>query len=208
MKIDMTKPKKLYRYSERKWLEQSLEFGEFRLRPASDYKQQETDAARNDDELVRFNRSPAASVSINNLNTGQAIKPICDVVYTTEVGTNYLTLCFSERWDEQLFEDFPDTDACLIIHKVEDFCERLHRAAEIALPHWSGIDAAVIYGGISGLGAIFSKPLQFIPQHEWRFAWQPRERVVDISPFQLTIGSIADIAEIVDRPACKAPLPR
>lgn len=200
MKIDITRPRKLYRYSERKWLERSLEFGEFRLRPASDYKQQETDSARHDDELVRINRSPAASVTITNLNAGQNIRPIGEVVYRAEVGTNYLTTCFSERWDESLFEDFPDTDACLVVHKVDDFCERLHRAADIALPQWAGIDAAVVYRGVSELGAVFSKPLQFLPQHEWRFAWRPSQRVEDISPILLAIGSIADIAEIIDRP--------
>ena len=33
--IDITRPEKRYRYSERKWLEQSIFLGEFRLRSAS-----------------------------------------------------------------------------------------------------------------------------------------------------------------------------
>lgn len=195
------RPPKLYRYSEKKWLERSIALGEFRLRPATDYKQQETDAARHDDELVRIKTSPASSVSITNMSTGQTIKPIGEVVYRTEVGTNYLTICFSKLWDEHQFDDFPGTDACLVIHEVDDFCERLHHAAEIALPQWAGMDAAVVYGGKSGLGAVFSKPLKFISQHEWRFAWHPYQRVEELSPVLLTIGSIADIAEIVERPA-------
>ena len=199
MKIDLTHPPKLYRYSERKWLERSLELGEFRLRPATDYKQQETDAARHDDELVRINTSPASAVSIS------ISKPISDVVYRSEVGTNYLTICFSKQWDEHLFNDFPGTDACLVIHEVEDFCERFHSAAELALPHWAGMDAAVVYGGKSKLGAVFSKRLQFILQHEWRFAWHPHAPVEELTPILLTIGSIADIAEIVERPARAAP---
>lgn len=202
MEIDLTRPSKLYRYSERKWLERSLEIGEFRLRPATDYKQQETDLARHDDELVRISTSPASAVTITIERTGQTIKPIGDVVYRSDVGTNYLTICFSKRWDEHLFDDFPGTDACLVIHDVEDFCERLHSAAELALPQWAGIDAAVVYGGKSNLGAVFSKPLQFIVQHEWRFAWHPHTPVEELAPVMLTIGSIADIAEIVERPNC------
>lgn len=124
MEIDLTRPSKLYRYSERKWLERSLELGEFRLRPATDYKQHETDAARHDDELVRIKKSPASSVLINIESTGQTIQPIGEVVYRSEVGTNYLTISFSKHWDEQLFDEFPDTDACLVIHEVEDFCAR------------------------------------------------------------------------------------
>ncbi|MDQ2138025.1 hypothetical protein RBI14_07575 [Alcaligenaceae bacterium B3P038] len=204
MKIDIMRPPKLYRYSEKKWLERSLDLGEFRLRPATDYKKQETDAARHDDELVRINTSPASSVSITIMLTGQTIKPIGEVVYRAEVGTNYLTICFSKHWDEHLFNDFPGTDACLVIHEVDDFCERLHRAAQLALPKWAGMDATVVYGGKSELGAVFSKPLQFILQHEWRFAWRPPQRVEELSPVLLTIGSIADIAEIVERPSLAA----
>ena len=62
MIIDLTQPPKLYRYSEKKWLERSLEVGEFRLRPASDYKSQELDSARHDNKLVRINKSSAESV--------------------------------------------------------------------------------------------------------------------------------------------------
>ncbi|WP_085919304.1 hypothetical protein [Halomonas sp. CSM-2] len=207
MAIDLTRPPKLYRYSERKWLERSLELGEFRLRPASDYSQQETDLAQHDDELVRVSKSSASSVSITIERTGQTIKPLGDVVYRSEVGTNYLTICFSKCWDKHLFDDFPDTDACLVIHEVEGFCERLHSAAELALPQWAGMDAAVIYGGKSKLGAVFSKPRQFILQNEWRFAWLPHGQVEELAPVLLTIGSIADIAEIVTRPNRAAPRP-
>ncbi len=200
MEIDLTYPPKLYRYSERKWLERSLELGEFRLRPASDYNQQETDSARHDDELVRISKSPASSVSITVERTGQTIKPIDGVVYRSEVGTDYLTICFSKRWDEHLFDEFPDTDACLVIHEVEEFCERFHSAVKLALPQWAGIDAAVVYGGKSKLGAVFSKPLQFVLQHEWRFAWHPHTPIEYLAPVIITIGSITDIAEIVDGP--------
>lgn len=200
MEIDLTGPSKLFRYSERKWLERSLELGEFRLRPASDYKQHEAESARHDDELVRICKSPASALTITIESTGQTIKPIGPVIYRSEVGTNYLTICFSKRWDEHLFDDFPNTDSCLIIHDVEEFRARFHSAAELDLPQWVGIDAAVEYGGKSKLGAVFSKPLQIILQHEWRFAWRPQTPIEHLDPITIEIGSIADIAEIVDSP--------
>ena len=98
MQIDIMRPKKLYRYSEMKWLERSFHFGELRLRPASDYKKHERDIARHDDELVRVRKSPASSVTITLEGTGRQIRPIGDVAYRSEVGTNYLTICFSDRW--------------------------------------------------------------------------------------------------------------
>lgn len=200
MEIDLTRPPKLYRYSERKWLERSLELGEFRLRPASDYKQYEADSARHDDELIRISKSPPSSVRITLESTGKIIKPISEVVYQSEVGTNYLTICFSKRWDERLFDEFPNTDACLVIHDVEKFCNRFHSAAEVLLPDWAGIDASVEYGKQSKLGAVFSKPLQFTLQQEWRFAWRPSSPIEHLDSLIIKIGSISDIAEVVDRP--------
>lgn len=198
MIIDLTPPPKLYRYSEKKWLERSLEVGEFRLRPASDYKSQELDSARHDNELVRINKSSADSVKITNTLTGQEIKPIGEVVYTSEVGTNYFILCFSTRWDESLFDDFPDTDSCLVINDVEEFRNRIYLATELALPEWSSFDMEVVYGRFSNMGSVFSKPIQFNQQYEWRFAWQPILPVAHLDPITISIGSIADIAEIID----------
>ena len=198
MEIDITPPPKLYRYSERKWLERSLELGEFRLRPASDYKLQEFDSARHDNELVRIDKSPAGAVTIFNESTGQEIKPIGEITYTSNVGTNYFIICFSKCWDERLFDEFPHTDSCLVINDVEEFYNRLYLATELALPQWSGFDAAVVYGGFSKMGSVFSKPIQFSSQHEWRFSWLPPIATESLDPVIITIGSIADIAEIVD----------
>ncbi len=200
MQIDVTRPPKLYRYSEPRWLERSLRYGEFRLRPAADYKQLEADRARHDDELVRISSSPGSSVTITLLSTGKTIKPLGDVTYKSTVGTNYLTLCFSERWDELLYSDFGNTNACLVVHEVEEFCERLHAAAEAALPNWASMDARVTYGGDSPLGAVFSKPVWYITQHEWRFAWHPPVTVNELQPVVVSIGSIERIAELSTRP--------
>ena len=67
------------------------------------------------------------------------------------------------------------------------------------------MDAAVEYGGRSKLGAVFSKPPQFVSQHEWRFAWRPPKPIEHIESRLIAIGSIADIAEIVDKPSHAQP---
>ncbi|OLL29956.1 hypothetical protein BTH42_20225 [Burkholderia sp. SRS-W-2-2016] len=132
--------------------------------------------------------------------TGLRIQPRGEVIYRSQVGSNYLTVCFSDRWDEALFEDFPGTDACLVIHDVKEFSERFHAAASARLPTWIGIDGPVSYGGRSELGAVFSKPLRFITQHEWRFAWRPLVPNELVEAVVVQLGSIANIAEIVERP--------
>lgn len=200
--MDYIRPSNLYRYSERKWLERSLKLGEFRLRAASDYKKFESDFARHDDELVRTHKSPGSSVIITNERTGQRIVPIGDVTYRTETGTDYLTICFSQRWHEALFDVFPDTDACLVIHNVDEFIERFHFAASFVLPEsqWLGFDAPVEYGRKSCFGAVFSKPIQFRNQYEWRFVWSPVRSLKNIDSVLIKLGNIESIAEIVDKP--------
>jgi hypothetical protein len=194
--IDCRRPLKLYRYGSARWLERSLKFGEFRLRPAADYNDLITDRARTDDELVRLQSTDGGHVKITHVKTGRGITPIGAVTYRSEVHTNYLVSCFSSNPDHHLFDEFPDTDACLVVHEVEEFCERIHAAAEVQLSEWVGIDGAVAYGGRSPLGAVFSKPLRFIQQQEWRFAWMPRDPIRVLRPKFFNIGNIEALAEL------------
>jgi hypothetical protein len=194
--IDCRRPLKLYRYANARWLERSLKLGEFRLRPATDYNDLITDVARNDDELVRLQSTEGRYVKITHVETGQNIVPIGAVTYRSEIHTNYLVLCFSSVWDCHLFDEFSDANSCLIIHKVDEFCERIHAAAETHLSGWVGIDGAATYDGQSPLGAVFSKPLHFLRQQEWRFAWMPCVPTRDLQPKFLNIGNIESLAEL------------
>src|SRR5205814_1186990 len=123
-------------------------------------------------------------------------KPIGLVNSRSEIQTNYLVSCFSTMWDLRLFDEFSGSDACLVIHKVDEFCERMHSATKAQLPESIGIDGAVTYDGSSPLGAVFSKPLRFLQQREWRFAWMPKESVGIVDPKLLSIGSIETLAEL------------
>jgi hypothetical protein len=194
--IDCRRPPKLYRYSSVQWLERSIKLGEFRLRPAADYNDLITDPARNDDELIRVQTTDGKFVKATLVSTGQDISPIGAMTYRSDINTNYLVSCFSSIWDQRLFEEFPATDACLVIHEVEEFCERIHAAAEIQLPGWVGIDGAATYDSESPLGAVFSKPLRFLQQQEWRFAWMPPNPIRVLQPKFLNIGNIEALAEL------------
>lgn len=172
-KIDVQRPPKLYRYSERRWLERALQLGEFRLRPAADDAQ--GGQAPRGEQILPF---------------GSAAKR------AAAAPASYLTLSLGQCWDERLFDEFPGTDCCLVIHDPEQFGERIHRAAEKALPNWAGIDAAISYGVPSPLGAAFSKLKRYAHQKEWLFAWRPIQPTMSLNPVLIRIGSIEDIAEL------------
>ncbi|HUO43748.1 MAG TPA: hypothetical protein VMT94_02405 [Burkholderiales bacterium] len=207
MQFDVTRPPKLYRYSEAGPLKLALSLGEFYLKPAAGYKQFKDDGARQDDELIRVQSSNSNHIKITVAKSGEEIKPISAVTYRSEIRTDYYVLCFSKAWDERLFSEFLGSDSCLIVHNVEEFCERIHAEVEVKLPHWAGMDTIITYGGRSPFGAIFSKPLSFLPQQEWRFAWLPPSSLRNIEPFKIVIGSIEKIAEIVLKPSHTPPIP-
>lgn len=112
---------------------------------------------------------------------------------------NYLVLSLTKTWDGTLFDSLPCIDAYLVVHDAEEFGERLHRAAQKALPDWAGIDAAISYGAPSPLGRVFSKTKKHADENEWRFAWRPMQARASVNPVVIQIGSIEDIAELHTR---------
>lgn len=162
-----SRPAKLYRYSRKEWLERSLQFGEFVLQPAN-------------------------SESTSRLAENRQILPFGPRAHPPA----YLVLSLASTWSEKLFDEAGGADCCLVIHDTEQFGERIHRAAQKALPEWAGIDAGVSYGMPSPLGAVFSKDKTLAHQKEWLFAWRPTEHLVTFNPVAIQIGSIEAIAEL------------
>jgi hypothetical protein len=198
--VDCTRPSKLFRYSRYRWAVKSLLVGEFRVVPASDYRDLEADKARQDDELVRRQTSRGEDVVIKNLSTGQPIRATGDVNYLQQVGTNYYTICMSSVWDPLLFDEFKGSTSCLIIHNTDEFCELVHHHVDKVLKDWIGWDAAVSYLSRSPHGPAFTKPWTYLAQKEWRFAWMPRESSHKLTPFFIQLGNIERFAELVRRP--------
>lgn len=165
------RPQQLFRYSQRKWLERALEFGEFRLRPP----------------LSQF---AAAQFTNAQILPFGAVKPSPPSV------ANYLTLSLSQAWDETLFDAFAGADCCLVIDDPEQFGERIHRAAQKMLPSWAGIDAAISYGRPSPLGAAFSKTELHAGEKEWLFAWRPTQALLLRNPVVIQIGNMENMAQL------------
>ena len=105
-----------------------------------------------------------------------------------------LTLGFSSDLVPDLFG--VQHNACLIIHRPEQFGEQLHRAVQKLLPNWVGIDGAVAYGRKSPLGAIFNKDLSQKQEREWLFAWRSLQAVPLLQPVVVQMGDLRQMAEL------------
>lgn len=167
---DCQRPSHLYQYASRSALERSLTHGEFWLKPAApDARLPESD----NNQILPF-RPRRAGASPGN----------------------FLILQLTQAWDEKMFAPDSGSDCCLVIRDAEQFGERIHRAAQQALPNWAGIDAAVSYGIPSPLGAAFSKARQLAREKEWLFAWRPIQPAQTAHAIMIRIGSIEAIAEL------------
>lgn len=162
-------------------------------RPATLYLYASKAVLQNCLSLGEFRLQPAT-----DQNPGAPL-PSSAIRLNSAMAPNFLTLGFAQAWDDNLFQSFPGSDACLVIHNTEEFGERLHRAVQRALPNWAGIDGAISYGKRSALGAIFTRPAAQAAQQSWQFAWRPMQPTITLNPITVKCGSIEDFAEIRSR---------
>jgi hypothetical protein len=191
-------PERIYRYSTRHWLQRALELGDFQLVPASEYANQDHVSARRDQEINREIRRPDGSVRIWSQG-GIEIGPVKNFTVHASTGTDYFMLCFSTWYKDFLFDDFSGSDACLVVHNVPEFSDRIHAAVEQVLPGWIGFDGPVSYGFHSDFGAAFLKPDDYSGQREWRFVWHTPRPVSQLQYKKVYLGNLEDICELVER---------
>jgi hypothetical protein len=196
------KPARLFRYGKRDHLAQALEIGRFRINPATFYNDITDDPARQDDEMCRtFVRDPDSLVI--KTSSGTLLTPKGPVKFVSKRAEDYYVLCFSIEYSAAVANEFKGTDTCLVIRDPIEFTERLHAGIVNRLPDYKGFEAAVSYGTKSALGVCFTKVAGYSVQSEFRFAWTSTKNPaapVKLDPFFVEIGSIKDIAELVDLP--------
>jgi hypothetical protein len=180
-------PQNLYRFSKRRYLEPLLSSGLLTIFPAARYSDPSLLAAQRDDELARkFAREGSW--------------------WRSMAQTNYYVLFASWSFDPRLFYDF-DADACLVIHDVRDFTERLMGSVEKVLPDqdWVGGDRLVRYYDplrpreLELVRARFEKDFRFAYQREFRYVWEPTtERREGLPPLECMLGPLDDICSLID----------
>lgn len=159
----------------------------------------EASVARTDDEQNR--EIVLNNPTITHVTTGQSIVPIGDVVETSNIDSDYLTLCLATLYSDHFYKDFEGSDACLVIHDPNEYFNRMYKAIDMVLPNsWGAVDGAVTYGGRSKLGVPFTKPEAFMFQFEWRLVCLPIPSLSKCKAAIITLGSIEDIAELIAAP--------
>ena len=120
--------------------------------------------------------------------------------------SDYYTFCTSTDFNWYMFREF-DSDACVVITNVEEFCRRVQVLVSEKLPGWYFHHNPVQYfdpceraSDNESFCAVTSKDFKYSYQKEYRFSWEnlggysiPVERYID-----LEIGSIRDISEYIE----------
>ncbi|MGE3872934.1 MAG: hypothetical protein AB7F74_08265 [Parvibaculaceae bacterium] len=194
----------LFRYGEHKWLQGLIDFGRLRMRSAGDYALMEKDPARQDDEQTKHSYSPGRHVTIT-FPDGKKLHPIGDVKQSVS-GTDYFLYCVSMDWDTMLFEQFSDSDCCVIIKRPEEFARRLERAAASKLPGWYFYNGPIEY--FDPYEQVTRQRIDNAMSKDFRFAYQREHRFLlaglgkaATGYIDLEIGPLHDIAELHMRPA-------
>lgn len=192
----------LFRYDKREWLHELVQFGRLRVKAAREYALMEDDPARRDDEQVKHSYSPGEYVTVT-FPDGRTSRPIGDLHYRA-TGIDYYAYCVANEWDPDLFSDFK-SDACVVIHNVEEFARRLSSAASPRLRNWYFHYNPIEYFDTyerqphERIDNAMSKDFRFAYQRETRFLWagigQSAAGFID-----LDLGPLKDIASLTSRP--------
>ena len=189
----------LFRYTNRQYAEEMLAEGKVRIGAASLVEKFDSDRARFDKELEKSSYSPGKHVHIVT-EEGRKL-PIIGDLCSTVSRPDYYFFCMSLDLDAALFMDF-SADCCVVIKKPDIFRERLGRVTERQLPGWKFGDFPVEYYDPCErirnqlLSADGSKDFCYAYQRENRFIWAHPQGIPAKGYKFLSLGSLADIAEI------------
>jgi hypothetical protein len=195
----------IIKFGKRIHLEEAYESGTFQVSAASSYSDPSLNPAIRDSELeIAIERLPTEmKIEAFDHKTGKSkgpIKPIGNVLVTSQITTDYYVFCVSRACEYRLFQDF-EADGCLIIRNPKEFERRILAAVKEVLPDWIEGTAPVRY--IDPLNAMgqpdvsLSKHFRYSYQKEYRFAWLPPSARRELEPFFISLGSLADIGELI-----------
>lgn len=188
-----------FRYTNRQYAEEMLAEGKVRIGAASLVEKLDSDMARFDKELEKSSYLPGKHVHL--VTEDGRKQPITSDFCTTVSLPDYYFLCMSLDWDSALFNDF-SADCCVVIKEPDIFCERLGKVTERELSGWEFHDILVEYYDPyerirnQRLNAGSSKDFCYAYQRENRFIWFHPQGIPAQGYKFLSLGSLADIAEI------------
>ncbi len=189
----------IFRYTNRQYAEQMLADGKVRIGAASLVEKFDNDMARFDKELEKNSYLPGKQVRVTT-EDGREIPIIGDICKTVSL-PDYYFLCMSLDWDSALFNDF-SADCCVVIKEPDILRERLGKFTERELGGWGFYDLPIEYYDPyepiqnQVFSAGISKDFCYAYQRENRFIWLHPQDIPAQGYKFLSLGSLADIAEI------------
>ena len=193
----------LVKYGKLKYMAPFLEEGLLRVAPASYYDDASLDPARRDDELFREIDVGAFGMGVLKGFSPSALRrsPLRRRV-TMEANTNYYLSCLSTVLSRRLLHDF-EAECAVILRDRDEFVRRLTRAVAEQFPDWRVVEAPVVYFDPLQVTEAEVEPLvwkhfRYAYQREYRIAWLPPRPISLLEPFEVRLGSLKDMAEIIE----------
>jgi hypothetical protein len=202
-----TVPGWFYRFGRLNHMQALRTNGEIFLQPASYYGSQSLDSARRDDELNFRSYVCPNDYDLNVVDPflKKILPERCYQYLDQQKPSDYYLFCVSARFEMRLFADFK-ADACLMITDQSKFISRLTESVKSHFPGW------LINFGNARYVDPYNMPMRFpgqmvefpfykhhryLYQSELRLVALPLRGVVQIEPRKLSIGSLADISELI-----------
>jgi hypothetical protein len=200
-------PREIVKIGKRQHIKDAMNYGRFRIAPASSYSDPSLNSAIQDDELsvTAIRSGDGATMRVIDPATGKAGEPekaIGEVTYSQEMRENFYVLCMAARYSPRLLDDF-EGDAILVINNLNRFIIRLESAVKKLHPELllkagtvKYYDPYLIWPDDDDFDPFFFKNFKYAYQKEFRFVWYAQNIPLDCQPFFVDIGQMRDIASI------------
>lgn len=190
----------LYKFTKKKYVEEMISRGAFRISPASYYDDPSLNDAIRDNELV-FNGSFQPGLK-GVVKTFGSLPSYGRIDYSVKARTNYYVACFASAYTYREFEDF-DADACLIVKEPRVFTDRIIQAGLKKLSGYEGFAGNVKYldpvlCDPEKIDVSFAKHFKYAYQNEYRIIWAPKAITESLEPLFVEIGPLTDICEVIE----------
>jgi hypothetical protein len=187
----------LVKYGKRQHMENALREGRLRISPASRYSDASLNSAIRDSELhARVELDPLFWPAATGFGPGERLG------VTLSARSDYYVYCVSTSFSTRLLLDF-EAECCLLIRDPSAFVARVRSAMATRLLGWHFRNADIQYYdplGVSPAEVSICdwKHFRYAYQREHRLWWIPPSPRPQLPYVDIAIGSLADIAEIVE----------
>ncbi|UNE61322.1 hypothetical protein [Xanthomonas oryzae] len=198
----------LFKFGERKWMQELVDEGKLRVSPASFYNDDSLAPAIADDELSYDLAGDAFDEEILSLDPFKtrlidSFGPVTPRPQKVVMQTNYYAWCASFGMNLRLFDDF-NADSLVVIRDVGEYSRRLIQALRPHLGGWRFVPCAVHYFDpfhpSKKTKSVFAcKHFKYLYQEEFRYVFIPTSPIKTLPPIYLNLGPLKDIAELIHR---------